>query len=69
VHVDLHESETGPFGKVDELTLPGWMFADTPEDDEGEVTERFKDGFQFAFAGQTFNYDCLGVSKVEDSVK
>lgn len=63
VHVDLPEPEMGPFGEVGELTLPGWVFKESPEEDEGEVIERFEGGFQFSFAGRTFRYDQFGLSE------
>jgi CRISPR-associated endonuclease/helicase Cas3 len=63
IHVDLSEPEAGPFGEVDELTLPGWWFDEDPEEEEGEVTSRFKRGFSFSFAGRRFQYDRLGLSR------
>ena len=63
IHVDLPEPEAGPFGEVDELTLPGWWFDEDPEEEEGEVTSRFKRGFSFSFAGRRFQYDRLGLSR------
>jgi CRISPR-associated endonuclease/helicase Cas3 len=65
IHVDLPEPEHGPFGEVDELTLPGWWFEGDPEVEKGEVVNRVDDGFEFSFAGTTFRYDQLGIMKTK----
>jgi CRISPR-associated endonuclease/helicase Cas3 len=65
VHVDLPSAPTGPFGEVSELTLPGWLFDEEPDDEEGEVIEQRAGGFRFTFAGKRFGYDHHGILKIE----